>query len=157
MGVGALVMDGEAPRQGPHGDPVMVLAVLKADDVEILDNWNTLGMRGTGSNDVRASDLFVPERRTAIFAPFDHPGAAYRGPLYRMGFWLDGIRIAITALGIARAALEAFVELAQAKTPNGLQSVLADRPVVQDQIARARAMVEAGRVAVYQSVEEAWR
>src|SRR6185312_9215138 len=87
---------------------------------------------------------------------FDHPGTAYKGPLYRMGFWLDAIRIAITALGIARAALDAFVELAQAKTPNGIQSVLADRAVVQDQVARARAMIEAGRAAVYQSVGDAW-
>jgi alkylation response protein AidB-like acyl-CoA dehydrogenase len=157
LATGALVMDGEAPRLGPDGNPVLALAMLKADDVEIVENWDTLGLRGTGSHDFRAADVFVPQRRTAIFAPFDNPGEAYRGPLYRMGFWLDGIRIAITALGIARAALEAFVKLAQAKTPNGVQAVLADRSVVQDQVARAQAMIEAGRATVYQSVAEAWQ
>jgi alkylation response protein AidB-like acyl-CoA dehydrogenase len=156
LGGAALIMDGEAPRLGPDGNPVMVLALFPAADVEIVDNWNTLGLRGTGSHDYRVQDVFAPERRVAVFAPFDHPGTAYKGPLYRMGFWLDAIRIAITALGIARAALDAFVELAQAKTPNGIQSVLADRAVVQDQVARARAMIEAGRAAVYQSVGDAW-
>jgi indole-3-acetate monooxygenase len=157
MAVGALVMEGGAPKLGPNGTPVLVLALLKAADVEIVEHWNTLGLRGTGSHDFRASDVVVPARRVAAFAPIKHPGVAYRGPLYRVGLWLDGIRVAITALGIARAALEAFVELAQGKTPNGVQSVLADRSVVQDQVARAQAMIEAGRAAVYRSVEEAWQ
>lgn len=34
----ALVMDGEAPRLGPDGNPVMALAMLNAADVEIVDN-----------------------------------------------------------------------------------------------------------------------
>ncbi|HZQ37199.1 MAG TPA: acyl-CoA dehydrogenase family protein [Dehalococcoidia bacterium] len=152
----ALVMEGEAPRLGPDGNPVMAFVLFKTSDMEIVDNWNTLGMRGTGSHDFRVQNLFVPDRCAALLGPFDHPGTAYKGPLYRMGFWLDAIRIAITALGIARAALDAFVQLAERKTPNGIQSVLADRPVVQDQVARARAMIEAGRATVYQSVEEAW-
>lgn len=152
----SLVMDGEAPRLGPDGNPVMAFLFFKTAEIEIVDNWNTLGMRGTGSHDFRVENLFVPERCSALVGPFDHPGAAYKGPLYRMGFWLDAIRIAITALGIARAALDAFLELAQRKLPNGLQSVLADRSVVQDQVARARAMIEAGRATVYQSVGDAW-
>lgn len=157
LATAAVVMDGEAPRMGPDGNPVLAFIMLKADEIEVVENWNTLGLRGTGSHDFRAADVFVPERRTALLGPFDHPGVAYRGPLYRMGFWLDGIRIAITALGIARAALDAFVKLAQTKLPNGTMSVLADRSIVQDQVARAQAMIEAGRATVYQSVEDAWQ
>ncbi len=152
----AVIMDGEAPPLGPDGNPVLVGVFLSPADAELVDHWDTVGLRGTGSHDFRVQDVFVPERRTALFAPFDHPGSAYGGPLYRMGMWLDGIRIAIVALGIARAALETFIELAGTKMPNGLQAVLADRSVVQDQVARAQARIEAGRAAVYQSVGEAW-
>ncbi len=153
----AAIMDGDGPRLGPDGGPVLVGGLFRAEDVEIVEHWETLGLRGTGSHDFRVRDLFVPAQRVIVLAPFDHPGAAFHGPLYRMGLWLDGIRIAITALGIARAALESFIALAGAKMPNGLQSVLADRSVVQDQVARAQAKIEAGRAAVYQSVETAWR
>jgi alkylation response protein AidB-like acyl-CoA dehydrogenase len=155
LGVGVLVMDGDTPRTGPDGNPVLILAVVDASEVEIVENWNTLGMRGTGSHDLRLTDVFVPERRTA-HVDLDHPGTAYQGPLYRMGLWLDGVRIAITGLGVARAALEAFTDFAQSKTPTGGQSVLADHAVVRDQVARARAMIEAGRATVYQSVTDGW-
>ncbi len=156
LGGAALVMDGDVPRLGPDGNPVMVLALFPAADVEIVDNWNTLGLRGTGSHDYRVQDVFAPERRVAVFAPFDHPGAAYKGPLYRMGFWLDAIRIAITALGIARAAVEDAIALAATKTPSYTMTGLADRPVAQDRIARAKAAIEAGMSYVERSVQRAY-
>jgi alkylation response protein AidB-like acyl-CoA dehydrogenase len=149
-------MDGDAPRAGPDGAPVGLGVFFRASEVEIVDNWNTLGLRGTGSHDVRATDVYVPARRIAVMAPLDHPGIAYRGPLYRLGMWLDPIRIASTGLGIAHAALTAFLKLAQARVPTATQTPLADRPLVQDGVAHARAMIEAGRVTVYRSVEEAW-
>ncbi len=56
----ALVMDGEAPRLGPDGNPVMAFMFFRMSEAEIVDNWNTLGLRGTGSHDLRVKDLFVP-------------------------------------------------------------------------------------------------
>jgi alkylation response protein AidB-like acyl-CoA dehydrogenase len=155
---GALIMDGETPRTGPDGNPVLMFVALQPADVEIVENWNTLGMRATGSHDLRAQDVFVPERRAAILGPtsFAEPNAAFGGPLYRIGLWLDMLRIAATAVGIARASLEAFLDLAQNKLPTGSQTPLADQPVVQDQAARAQARIEAGRATVHQATADAW-
>jgi alkylation response protein AidB-like acyl-CoA dehydrogenase len=155
---GALIMDGETPRTGPDGNPVLMAVALQPADIEIVENWNTLGMRATGSHDVRARDVFVPQRRTAILGPtsFAEPNAAFGGPLYRIGLWLDMLRIAAAAVGIARAALEAFVELALTKLPTGSQTPLAGQQVVQDQVARAQARIEAGRATVHHATAGAW-
>jgi alkylation response protein AidB-like acyl-CoA dehydrogenase len=152
-----LVMDGGAPHLHPDGSPMILIAIFKAKEAEILDNWHTLGMRGTGSFDYRTADVFVPAHRTAVLGPFDRPGSAYTGPLYRLGLWLGIIQIPVTALGIARAALDDVLKLAVSKTPSYTQKPLADQPVVRDRVARARALIEAGRAAVYAAVGDAWQ
>ena len=77
------IMDGDQPRLNDQGSPVQCYMFLPADKATILDTWHTLGMRGTGSDDVVVSDLFIPERHTALLAPLEKPGTAYQGPLYR--------------------------------------------------------------------------
>ncbi|MCL6645784.1 MAG: substrate-binding domain-containing protein [Dehalococcoidia bacterium] len=152
-----LIMDGDAPRLGPDGNPLLLSVLFRREEAEILDTWHTMGMRGTGSADFAAKDVFVPERRSFVLGPFDHPGSAFTGPLYRFGMWLDPARIAITGLGIARAALDAFMELANMKTPTLMQTALADRSSVQDGVARARALIDAARSYVYTVVGDAWQ
>ena len=61
-------MDGDAPRV-VNGQPEMRLMSLLMSDPEIVDNWDTLGMRGTGSHDVKAERVFVPEHRAPMFGP----------------------------------------------------------------------------------------
>jgi alkylation response protein AidB-like acyl-CoA dehydrogenase len=151
-----LVMDGETARVAADGTPVALAVFVKAAEAEILDTWHTLGMRGTGSDDIRVTDVFVPARRSAVMAPWEHPGRAYAGPLYRLGPWVASCQIAVTGLGIARAALEDLLVLATTKTPSYTQTGLADRPVVQDRIARARAWIDAGRSYLYTAVNDAW-
>ena len=57
------VFEGEEALQGPDGRPWVVMAVLRVDEVEVLDNWHTLGLRGSGSSDFVLEEVFVPERR----------------------------------------------------------------------------------------------
>lgn len=152
-----LIMDGEAPRLSPDGNPQMVFGFFRRDEAEILDTWYTLGLRGTGSADFRVKDVFVPERRTVVVSTLGHPGRAYTGPLYRLGLWQDPLRIGSTALGIARAALDAFMDLAVAKTPSFMRTALADRSTVQETVARARAQIDAGRSYIYSTVSDAWQ
>jgi alkylation response protein AidB-like acyl-CoA dehydrogenase len=73
-----------------------------------------------------------------------------------MGTWVDCSRIAATALGVARGALDDFLALADAKTPAYTQTVIADRPTVQDRAARARALIEAGHSYLHAAVGAAW-
>jgi indole-3-acetate monooxygenase len=108
-----LVMDDGSPRIGPDGVPEMVLAVLPAVDVEFLDTWHVLGLRGTDSCDYTVRDLFVPERMTAnLFTAancFDTP--ATRLPI-RVVLALGHASVAI---GIAEGALEEVAAVAKAK------------------------------------------
>jgi alkylation response protein AidB-like acyl-CoA dehydrogenase len=156
LGTLCVVLEGERPRIGADGSPTLVIVAFEAAAAEILDTWDTLGMRGTGSYDIRAQNVFVPTRRSVVMGPWDRSGSAYAGPLYRLGFWLAGCRIAVTALGVARAALDDLLTLANAKTPGYTQSVLADRSAVQDQVAQAQAWIDAGRSYIYGAVSDAW-
>jgi alkylation response protein AidB-like acyl-CoA dehydrogenase len=79
----ANVYDGQTPRLGESGAPITLLTVCPAGEATVIDTWHTLGMRGTGSHDVLMQELFVPSRRTALLAPYDKPGSAYHGPLYK--------------------------------------------------------------------------
>ena len=98
----AQVYDGDTPRLGADGVPVTLLTMCPASDALIVDNWRTLGMRGTGSHDVVMSNVFVPSRHTALLAPYEKPGSAYDGPLYKFTVWTAIFVIATVPLGIAR-------------------------------------------------------
>ena len=100
--------------------------------------WHVSGLRGTASDAFAVTDLFVPHERAILRddpAERHNPGRLYcfpMGSLYASGF-------AGVALGIARAALDALVELAIEKTPRGSKRPLRDSAVIQAQVAAPRA------------------
>src|SRR5262249_9099595 len=126
------------------------------NQVTILDTWHTLGMRGTGSDDVVVSDVVVPERHTALLAPLEQPGMAYQGPLYRLALWVAVGFLACSALGIARAAIDDLIALARTKPPSYTSSGLSQRQVVQRQVAKAEATLGAGRAYLHTTFQETW-
>jgi alkylation response protein AidB-like acyl-CoA dehydrogenase len=152
----AHVYDGETPRLNEAGMPVTIITMCPAADVAILDTWHTMGMRGTGSHDVVMTDVFVPERRTALLAPYDKPGDAYRGPLYKFTVWTAICVIATVPLGVARAALDELLELASRKTPSYLTTALRERITVHGMVGEADAMLGAARAYLYESLREVW-
>ena len=82
-------------------------------------------MRGTGSNDISVTDMYVPKSRTFPMVPDFEPGSHYRGPLYRLpvaGATATGIPTPM--LGVARRALDEVTELARTKTPVASSSPL---------------------------------
>jgi indole-3-acetate monooxygenase len=80
--------------------------VMRKDDLELLDNWNVLGMRGTGSMDFNANGAFVPANFTwPVEAPPLRGGRQYRTGL---GGYIGYTIPAVTA-GIARRALNAVI------------------------------------------------
>jgi alkylation response protein AidB-like acyl-CoA dehydrogenase len=150
------IMDGDQPRFNDQGSPVQRFMFLPADKATILDTWHTLGMRGTGSDDVAVSDIFIPERHTALLAPLEKPGTAYQGPLYRLTIWVPIALLAPPALGIARAAIDDLIALARTKTPSYTGAALGQRQVVQRQVAEAEATLGAGRAYLYTTFQENW-
>jgi alkylation response protein AidB-like acyl-CoA dehydrogenase len=151
-----IVTENGTPRTDANGNPVAAVVAYPAREAEILDTWNTLGMRGTGSNDCRVRDLFVPQERVWLVSPILPPDPAFDGPLYRMGVWINAPSQSCVALGVARAALEEFLSLAETKTPSYQTTGAADRPLIQDRVARAEAAIEAAESYLERSIERAW-
>jgi len=134
--------------------PELRFVVVPRSEVEVIPNWDVTGLRGTGSHDFRIDDVFVPaERSLAAFAAEPLlPGPLYRIPL----LGLSTIALAAVTLGLARAAIDAFVELAAAKTPTGASLPLRDDPRAQFAAGRAEALLRAARSALFDALREAW-
>src|ERR1700744_3982388 len=130
------------------------VVALPTEQLQILDTWHTLGLRGTGSNDAVADEVFVPDTR--VLSIFDGPvidRALYRFPPF--GFFAACITAA--AMGNARSAIDDFVELAGAKKSGASSRTLAQRPSTHAAVAAAESALEAARALYYQAIESAWR
>ncbi len=152
----AQVIDGDEARVDSNGRPTMVLAFFHAHEGEIVDTWNAIGMRGTGSHDTIAADVFVPDRRIAHIRPLEDPGRAYSGPLYRTSVWSQVAAVSAPAIGIAEACIAEVLDLGE-KIPSYLNQPMGEKPVVQSQVAEATAMVGAARAYLHTSLDGAYR
>ncbi len=128
-------------------------AVITQPDFEILDTWYTGGLCGSGSHDVRVDDVFVPEERLLVTL-----GAArHDSPLlnFPLGSRLSYNKVAVS-LGLARAAVDAFVTLAEGKMPRFSGRGLSARPRAHRAVAEAEVRLRAGRALVMDLVAEMW-
>jgi len=133
------------------------MTLFPREKAEIIDNWDTLGMCGTGSHDVNVDDVFVPAERAVPFKPLEQPSSAYSGPSHRLTVWPPVGCNASPPLGIAQAAIDEFAELARKKTPSYATTTLKDRPIVQLRFATAVAKVESARAYLHEAFDAAWQ
>ena len=126
------------------------------EDCEIIDTWDAVGMRGTGSHDITVTDVYVPGYRTFPMAPEFKTGSHYKGPLYR--FPIAGIAatgIPTVMLGAARRAIQEATELALTKSPVASSGLLKERASAQAKLAKAEAVLRSGRLLLYDTLREA--
>jgi alkylation response protein AidB-like acyl-CoA dehydrogenase len=149
------VFDGDTPRRRPNGDQEVRIAYFcPKSDARVIDTWNVSGMRGTGSHDIEAEDVFVPDEHT--FSALDFR-TRVTGPMNRLhGFDLAGCGFCCVALGVARAAIDEFVELAQVKVPRSSSELLRDRAIVQAQVGEAEAVLRSGRALLFNTIGGMW-
>jgi alkylation response protein AidB-like acyl-CoA dehydrogenase len=151
---GAVIMEGSEMRRLPSGAPDHRMMVMRRKEVELIDTWDALGMRGTGSGDLAAKDVRVPQGRSVSFIT-DTPRED--GPLYRFApFGLLALGIAAVASGNALGALDDLKALAVAKKGQGSSRSLAERGVVQADFAVAQADLGAARALVHAEIAAAW-
>jgi alkylation response protein AidB-like acyl-CoA dehydrogenase len=152
----AIVYDGDQPRMTPMG-PEVVGLVMRTSDVEIIDTWDSLGMRGTDSNDIAANGAFVPRSRAFHLRP-DHVAAApFDGPLYQMPALAATFTIiAPVALAIARGAIREVRDIVSTKVPLGSLKTARDRGAVQSAVAEAEATLRSARLFFYEALATAW-
>ena len=149
----SVVFEGAAPRQTAAGVPELRFMHCATADCAIIDTWTAGGLRGTGSHDLVVEDLFVPDLYSSWHTdPLVLPGDEYRfGTSFRVVPGLGAV-----ALGIARGAIEALVELGGAKRPQASERALAEDPRAQAGLAQADALVRAARLFLFDAVGTLW-
>lgn len=153
MGGAFIIGDDGKPEMAPEGVPQNRMMVFAADQVTLHDTWNVSGLCGTGSTDFEVKDVFVPASRAPSLIS-DRPLAR---PLYCFPtFGLLGIGIAAVALGLARGSIDALVDLAGGKTPQGSSKPLALRAKAQLDVSEAEALVRSARAYLAETIEAAW-
>ena len=123
------------------------------------DIWNVVGLRGTASDQFAVTDLFVPDGYS-FSRDFSQPAFERResGALYRMSaMTCYEVGFAGVALGIARGALDDFVDTARNKVPRGGKSPIRDSAVVQTNLAQAEIGARAARAYLLQELARIWK
>ena len=144
--------------QHSEGEPETVMVYFPRKNCDVIDNWDMMGMRGTGSHDISVTDVYVPKSRTFRMVPEFEPGSHYHGPLYRLplvGAAATGIPTPM--LGVARRALDEVTELALTKTPVASSGLLKERSLAQVRLGKAEAVLRSGRLLLLDTVSEAWQ
>ena len=129
------------------------LHLLPKSEVTFNDVWQVQGLRGTGSFGFSASDHFVPAARTMLVdvAPIDD-GPMYivpQGLLFACGF-------GCVALGVARAALDAAIEMAAVNRAQFDRNTRSENAVVQSQVGKAEATWRAAKALLHETVSDVW-
>ncbi len=151
------------PAEGDEGAEGKAYALVRTSDFEMENNWNVVGLAGTGSKNVRCEDLFVPEHRllpiedTMTGKP---PGAAVNnGPLYRIPlFAAMSCSLVAPIMGMAQGAIDEFIDLTRARTTRGAAlskpAPMAELPGVQLKLGEAMAAVDAARLLVDRDLKD---
>jgi alkylation response protein AidB-like acyl-CoA dehydrogenase len=146
-----MVYDGETPRLDDKGEHVSRMVFLPRSEVTVHDTWDTLGLRGTASNDFSVEDAFVPAERgfqMLVTQP------RYSWPLYR-AFPLMFINHGSQSLGVARGALAVAKQTIAGKRGWG-NVPLEELPRSQAAIAEATALVDSAAIYLYDAAQRLW-
>ncbi len=133
---------------------------LPRAEIEIVDTWHSLGLKGSASNDVVVADVFVPAHRTLAIGQLKGgltPGNAInKSPLYRTpSYPIFGVYISAAVLGIAEAGLELYLEGARQRLALTSGQKVGGYPTQQVKIAEASAAIAAARQLLFAVCDEA--
>src|SRR5438128_8071421 len=143
------------PRLKPGGGPEVRTILFPVSSATMHDVWDVIGLNGTGTDSYSVDNLFIPERFSVLR---DDPAALReKGPLYRITtYTMFGLGFAAVSLGVARATLDAAIDLARGKVSFGLKA-MRENNAVQGAIGRIEGNLRAARAYLYATANEAWR
>lgn len=143
------------PQTDTDGRQIELTGLITRDKIRFHDNWQVLGLRGTGSDSYSIDDLFVPKAEAFIRVEthaYREPGTLYRFPA--MNAYAGAF--AGVMLGIARGALSDLKQLAATKSPRGAPSSLRDSQVFQSELAILEARLRSARLLHMTTLETMW-
>ena len=147
-----IVYDGEEPRLDDNGNEVSRMCFFRAAEAQVIDTWDTIGLRGTASNDFSTDGTFVPKSR-GFQVIVDKP--MHDWPLYKFEP-LAFINHGTHALGVARGAIDSAIDVAMTKHGWG-GVMMKDVPRMQAAIAEAKALVDSAAAYLYDSSWRLWQ
>jgi 3-hydroxy-9,10-secoandrosta-1,3,5(10)-triene-9,17-dione monooxygenase len=140
-----IMVSGLIPAVGGN-PPAPVLMLVDRKDYSIIDNWNVMGMQGTGSRRVAVQDLFIPEYRAAPLAMWlgNSGGRVHPNPMYngrKAGFFM--IEGGAVAMGTARGMQDLYDELLRTKPMRfGPRSKLMESQEFQHYYGKTQALLD---------------
>jgi alkylation response protein AidB-like acyl-CoA dehydrogenase len=144
-----------SPIRHPDGRPWERTMLFRRDLAQIDDVWDVMGLRGTGSDTYTIRDLFVDDAHSLTR---EHPAERREtGTLYAFqAIQLYASGFASVALGVSRAMLDAFIDLAKTKSQAWSKDALRDNQAVQSVIGYADASWKAARAGLHKAMTDAW-
>jgi 3-hydroxy-9,10-secoandrosta-1,3,5(10)-triene-9,17-dione monooxygenase len=125
------------------------MCLVPKEDYEIVDDWQTMGMRGTGSRTVKCKDIFIPEHRVLsmhIHRPgFHFPGLKiHTNPMFKVpNSSVGGNGIAGAMIANAQTMLNETTEWIKSKSTSYTGAKMSDIPTLQLKIANASGKIDA--------------
>lgn len=156
----ALINDENRPADIANGEVPPIRAMLVPDsDCTIVDNWDVIGLRGTGSNNVRVANVFVPDAFTIdMITHVNRKPRDFSNPIYRLPYipW-TGFHTAAVLIGIAERAVQSFIAHTSSKImlTNKFQSQAA-LPSTKAAIAEVATLVRAAKAHLLLAADESW-
>src|ERR1700760_2113497 len=143
------------PRKKKDGSPEIRTVLFPITSATMYDVWDVIGLKGTGTDSYSVENLFIPEKFVA--QRDDMNAVREKGPLYKLTTnAVFSMGFAATSCGVARATLDAAIDLARAKIPQGL-GAMRENSAVQGVIGRTEATLRAARAYLYATAAEIWR
>jgi branched-chain amino acid transport system ATP-binding protein len=139
--------------------PDIRFMMLPIADVQIIDDWHVIGLRGSGSKSVVVNDVFVPEHRMISLAEISNgtsPGSfLHASPLYRVPAWaVFPFTISSSAAGIARGAFDVFVDEMKVRETAYDHAPMSKKPGVHMRLAEAGALIDSSSLLYNRSLSE---
>jgi alkylation response protein AidB-like acyl-CoA dehydrogenase len=143
----------------PDGQMQPMMALVPMSEMEIIDDWHTAGLRGTGSVSTVARDLFLPAERVLPMGAVLNEQYATRlnadKPIYKGPLLPTACTSVIgTALGLAEAARGVFFErLPERKITYTTYASQREAPVTHLQVAEAEMKLDEARFHAHRAAE----
>lgn len=151
---GCMLIENGEPMLDKRGNPMSTMMLMPASELEFIDTWHVSGLRGSGSLDYKVENLFVPDERAVGFLrERPAPGRLFKFP----NFTFLALGIAAVSLGVARASIDEFVQLAQTKVRRGSTKGIISHPYTQMKVAEAEAQLRSARAFYYEAIEAVWQ
>ncbi|ULT58642.1 acyl-CoA dehydrogenase family protein [Neobacillus drentensis] len=148
------------PLVDDNGGIEMAIMVIPRDELEVLDDWYVMGLKGSGSNSCKIQNVFVPEHRVSLDR-LASKGHYLIDPLKDVGLYRSSfvpsltLSIVAPALGLAQAAMDLYMErLPKAGIGNTFYSKQNEAPITHLQVAQAQLKIDSAELHLYRAVDK---